>query len=52
MGELRQNKGEQEMLKQIARLVWRCGAKKLGARLMSYALDRDYHKWVNSHKED
>ena len=39
------------MLKQIARLVWHCGAKKLGARLMSYALDRDYRKWANSHKE-
>ena len=36
------------MLKQIARLVWHCGAKKLGARLMLYALDREYRKYRKS----
>lgn len=36
------------MLKQIARLVWHYGAKKLGARLMAYALDRDYRKYRKS----
>ena len=36
------------MLKQIARLVWHCGTKKLGARLMSYALDREYRKYRKS----
>ena len=39
------------MLRQIARLVWHCGAKKLGARIMSYALDRAYRNWIKSYKE-
>lgn len=36
------------MLKQVAWLVWRCSAKKLGARLMLYALDREYRKYRKS----
>lgn len=42
------------MLKKIATWVWRCGAKRLGARLMSYALDREFTKIIRdiySHKE-
>lgn len=36
------------MFRFVARFVWHCGAKKLGARIMLYALDREYRKYRKS----